>query len=192
MRRAACEARLFLSLRPKNAAASGIEFDRADSGPRVVEMNATGNVGEERGVASGRGGHPRESHRECFACGIGQGGGLRLHFEVGADGLARAIWVPEAVFRSYPDRVHGGVVATLLDSAMVHALFARGAAGVTAELTIRYRHPVLLAGEVEVRGWVDGERHGIFLCGAEARQGGRLAVRAAAKFVAMDPLPNPA
>ena len=89
-------------------------------------MNATGNVGEEQGVAAGRGGHPRESHRECFACGIGQGGGLRLHFEVGADGLAHAIWVPEAVFRSYSDRVHGGVVATLLDSAMVHALFARG------------------------------------------------------------------
>jgi acyl-coenzyme A thioesterase PaaI-like protein len=116
---------------------------------------------------------------------------LRLHFEPGPDGGVHARWLPQGAFRSYPDRLHGGVAATLLDSAMVHALFERGVAGVTAELTIRYRHPVTLGDEVEVRGWVEGERHGIFLCRADLRQLRRLAVRATAKFVAMDPIPLP-
>ena len=153
-------------------------------------MNATDSVEAGRAEARDMGFLPQESHRECFACGIGQGGGLRLHFQIGSDGVARAAWSPQAVFRSYPDRVHGGVVATLLDSAMVHALFAKGVAGVTAELTIRYRHPVVLEGDVEIRGWVESERHGIFLCAAEVRQGGHLAVGARAKFVAMDPIPK--
>jgi len=154
-------------------------------------MDITGSGGSDHDEARSAGFLAMDSHRECFACGIGQGAGLRLHFQVGADGVAYANWRPEAMYCSYPDRVHGGVLATLLDSAMVHALFARGVAGVTAELRIRYLHPVGLEGEIEARGWVEAECHGIFLCRAEIRQAGRLAVRTSAKFAAMTPSPPP-
>ncbi len=124
-------------------------------------------------------------HRDCFACGICNHAGLNLHFDVGPTGIAAAIWKPSREFRSYPDRVHGGVIATLVDSSIVHALFAKGVAGVTAELTLRYLHSVNLVSPVEVRGWVDSLRHGIYLCQAEVLQSGILAVRASAKFMAM-------
>lgn len=124
-------------------------------------------------------------HRDCFACGVCNHSGLNLHFDVGADGVATAAWQPSAAFRSYPDRVHGGVIATLLDSAIVHALFARGVAGVTAELTIRYLQSVNVTAPVRVTGWVESNRHGVFLCSAEVQQAGSLAVRATAKFMAM-------
>jgi len=125
-------------------------------------------------------------HRDCFACGVCNGTGLNLHFEVGTDGVAAAGWQPSAAFRSYPDRVHGGVIATLLDSAMVHALFARGIAGVTAELTVRYLQSVNVLDPVRVTGWVESDRIGIHLCRAEVHQAGVLAVRASAKFMARE------
>lgn len=127
-------------------------------------------------------------HRECFACGVCNATGLNLHFDVGEDGVARAVWVPTDSFRSYPDRVHGGVIATLIDSAIVHALFARGVAGVTAELSIRYLKSVHPDSPVEVDGWVESVRRHLHLCRAEVRQSGVLTVRAEAKFL---PMPNP-
>ncbi|MBN8711411.1 MAG: hypothetical protein BGO12_08225 [Verrucomicrobia bacterium 61-8] len=126
-----------------------------------------------------------DTHRQCFACGECNQGGLNLHFEIGEDGSASGVWQPSDVFRSYPDRIHGGVIATLMDSAIVHALFAREIAGLTAELTIRYLCRINLHDPVHVRGWVEGSRRRIYQCRAEVHQAGVLAVRATAKFMAM-------
>jgi uncharacterized protein (TIGR00369 family) len=124
-------------------------------------------------------------HCGCFACGAANPAGLHLQYEVTADGRVTARWNPTATFRSYEDRIHGGVLATLLDSAMVHALFATGVVGVTAELTIRYLHSIQVGSPVEVSGWVKSNRFGIYLCAAEIRQAGVIAVKAAAKFMAL-------
>lgn len=126
----------------------------------------------------------RASHQECFACGAANAAGLRLRFQPGADGGVAAIWEPAPAFRSYPDRVHGGVLATLVDSAIVHALFAHGVAGVTAELNIRYLRSVSAERPVRVTARVDCARHGLFLCSASLEQDEALAVRATAKFMA--------
>lgn len=128
-------------------------------------------------------------HHDCFACGVGNQSGLNLHFSVGDDGLATATWQPTAAFRSYPDRVHGGVIATLLDSAIVHALFARGIAGVTAELTVRYLRGVNITDAIRVEARVDFTRRGIYFCSAEVYQAESLAVRSSAKFMRM-PTPS--
>ena len=124
-------------------------------------------------------------HRDCFACGVCNHSGLNLHFDVGGDGVATAVWQPSPAFRSYKDRVHGGVIATLLDSAIVHSLFARGVAGVTAELTIRYLQSVNVIDPVQVSGWIESIRHGVYLCSAEVHQAGLPVVRASAKFMDM-------
>jgi acyl-coenzyme A thioesterase PaaI-like protein len=127
----------------------------------------------------------KDSHRDCFACGGCNVHGLKLHFEVDENGVAAADWQPSGEFLSYADRVHGGIIATLLDSSMVHALFAQGVAGVTADLTIRYLQGVNIDDPIHVSGWVESTRLGIHLCRAEVRQVGNLVVRASAKFVAM-------
>jgi len=129
----------------------------------------------------------KESHRACFACGVCNPAGLKLHFEVDACGMASAVWQPSSAFQSYPDRLHGGVSATLLDSAMVHALSAKGIRGVTAELSIRYLQSVDLEQPLLVTGHVESKLHGVYLCRADVHQGGTHAVRATAKFMAMQP-----
>jgi len=128
---------------------------------------------------------PAMLHHDCFACGESNPCGLRLRFVYDATGVASADWQPDVAFMSYADRVHGGVIATLLDSSMVHALFGKGLIGVTAELTVRYLQSVNMLDLVRVSGWVESNRHGVYLCRAEARQGEVLAVRATAKFMAM-------
>lgn len=128
---------------------------------------------------------PADSHQACFACGTSTDGGLKLHFDIDSDGVASAVWQPSPAFQSYPDRLHGGVIATLLDSAIVHALFAKNVAGVTAELTIRYLISVGLDTPVRVTGRVVSKRHGVYLCHAEVHQNGECFVRASAKFMAM-------
>jgi len=128
-----------------------------------------------------------DSHRNCFACGFGNPNGLNLHFEIASDGITSAVWQPSSAYQSYAARLHGGVIATLLDSAMVHALFAKGVAGVTAELTIRYLQMVGVADPLHVTGSVERGRHGVYICRADIHQNGTHAVRATAKFMAMPP-----
>lgn len=125
------------------------------------------------------------SHAACFVCGMNQGTGLQVHFETDPDGTATAVWQPSPRFQSYPDRVHGGIIAALVDSAMLHALFANGVAGVTAELTIRYLRGVNLEEPLQITGRNESIRCGVYCCSARIRQGGSLAVRASAKFMVM-------
>lgn len=129
-------------------------------------------------------------HSHCFACGPDSAYGLRLSFHLNPDGITTATWQPSPLFQSYDGQIHGGILATLIDSSMVHALFARGIAGVTAELTVRYHHSVSVDSEVEISAWLDGEKHGIYSLCAELRQAGRLAAKAHAKFMAMPSNPE--
>ena len=126
-----------------------------------------------------------ETHQGCFACGHGNPLGLGLEFTIDADGVVTADWQPRSTFQSYPDRLHGGLIATLLDAAMVHALFSKGIRGVTAEITIRYLKIVSLMEPVHLMGRLQAVRHGIYLCRAELSQNGNCAARASAKFMAM-------
>lgn len=124
-------------------------------------------------------------HPDCHACGASIPTGLKLRFVTDAQGAATADWQPSPAHQSYPDRLHGGVVATLLDAAMVHALFAKGVAGVTAELKIRYTRPVSTRSSLRVTGFHSTTRRGIFDCHAEIHQNGSRVVRADAKFMEM-------
>ena len=54
----------------------------------------------------------------CFACGTENDFGLHLQFKDDTDGCSRDVSIPPH-FQSYKGVVHGGIVATLLDAAMV-------------------------------------------------------------------------
>jgi len=120
-----------------------------------------------------------QSHAAGFVCGMNQSAGLQLHFETDASGIATAVWQPSPRFQSYPDRVHGGIIAALVDSAMLHALFANGVAWVTAELTIRYLQGVNLLEPLQITGRNESVRCGVYGCTARIHKGGRLGDRAA-------------
>lgn len=127
--------------------------------------------------------HQALSHDRCFACGTVGDTGLGLEFHSDDSGEVSSTWQPDARWRSYPDQLHGGVVASLLDAAMVHALFSLGHQAVTARLEIRYHHPVQLDAPVVVRGRRLKFHHGLHHMEATLVQDDILRARAEASFL---------
>ena len=126
-------------------------------------------------------------HPACFACRSADRGGLGLRFEQDADGGVAARFACDERYQGYPDRLHGGVVAMLLDAAMVHCLFARGICGVTAKMEIRYRHPVMLNVPATVRARVESDARSLYILKAEIVQDGRVRAQAEGLFAEGDP-----
>ncbi len=127
--------------------------------------------------------HARE-HAACFACGIRPEPGLGLRFTTPAPGEdALADWCPPAWAISYQNTVHGGLVATVLDGAMVHALFAREHVARTAELSIRYRRSVLPLLSCVIRARLVRRRGSLFQLEATLHQAGLLCAQASSTFI---------
>jgi uncharacterized protein (TIGR00369 family) len=125
----------------------------------------------------------------CFACGAGTPG-LRLQFSPGLDDpdsvFSQVVISP--MFESYPGVVHGGIVATLLDAAMTHCLFAKGIRAMTASLNIRYRHPLFSGSHATVQAILVSAKHPVYELKASIRQENKVMSSATARFYAK---PNP-
>jgi uncharacterized protein (TIGR00369 family) len=66
------------------------------------------------------------------------------------DGRASAEFILPKHFQGYKDIVHGGVIAALLDEAMIKAVLARGIHAITAEITVRFKNPLRTGGRAAV------------------------------------------
>lgn len=121
-------------------------------------------------------------HPACFACAPAAEGGLGLAFATAPDGSVAATFGCPERFQGYPDRLHGGVVATLLDAAMTHCLFAGGRRGVTAKLEVRFRKPVSLDEPARVAARVVEERGAICRLAATLEQAQQTCAEAEALF----------
>jgi uncharacterized protein (TIGR00369 family) len=82
-----------------------------------------------------------EDDHYCFVCGRQNPNGLNLVFS-SLDGKARAEFTIQKEFQGYKDIVHGGVIAAVLDEAMIKAVLSQGIKAVTAEITVRFRDPL--------------------------------------------------
>ena len=80
----------------------------------------------------------QERYGHCFACGVANESGLNLEFEAIEDGGVTALYVPQERHQGWPNVLHGGIVATLLDEAAAYVAYARGQHAATARLNVRY------------------------------------------------------
>jgi acyl-coenzyme A thioesterase PaaI-like protein len=86
-------------------------------------------------------------------------------------------------YQGYTGILHGGVIAMLLDAAMTNCLFAHGHCGVTAELTVRFRHPVVSSEPSRLRAWMERCSPSLSVLRAELWQSGRCRATALGKFM---------
>jgi len=123
------------------------------------------------------------SHPHCVVCGRDNEQGLGMTFTTRSDGCVESEICCGSDFEGYPNQLHGGVVAMLLDGAMTNCLFAHGREAVTAELTVRYRHPVAPDRTARVRAWIERSRPPFTAIAASLVQDGHIRVTARAKFL---------
>jgi acyl-coenzyme A thioesterase PaaI-like protein len=122
-------------------------------------------------------------HISCFACGRDNDHGLHLAFKDDPYGCSCDIAIPRH-FQSYSGVVHGGIVATMLDAAMVHSLrLQNNDAPITCRLEVRYLQAVPPDTFLRLEARRKGKRGKIVLADAELRRENNCYARARGAFI---------
>jgi len=125
------------------------------------------------------------TYAECFVCGESNPAGLHAHFSLGeTPGEMRGRFASDARHQGYPQRVHGGIVASLLDETLGRAVALAGHWTFTARLDVRYRLPVPAGAEVEAVARQVRDRGRFVEASGEARlPDGRVVAEASGLFL---------
>jgi acyl-coenzyme A thioesterase PaaI-like protein len=122
-------------------------------------------------------------HPRCVVCSPDHPCGLGLCFVAGADDTVVADFELDRAVEGYEGWSHGGITSAVLDGAMTNWLFAHGLAGVTAELNVRFRHPLILEEPAQVTARLKGASHPLYELEAQITQNGQLKARATGRFM---------
>jgi acyl-coenzyme A thioesterase PaaI-like protein len=124
--------------------------------------------------------------RMCLVCGTENRCGLKARFYELQGGELLGVFRPLEEHQSYPGRLHGGIASAILDETIGRAIMVGqpGAWGVTAELTVRYRKPVPLVGDVKVVARITRDAGRLFEgTGEIVLEDGSIAVEASGKYL---------
>lgn len=99
-------------------------------------------------------------HKNCFACGEYSPSGLKLKYTLCGNTLTGKFKIPDN-YQGYDDILHGGIIATILDSSMVNLFYKKdGLTLKTAKLNIIFRKSVPINKRFIVTATIDDtERH---------------------------------
>jgi uncharacterized protein (TIGR00369 family) len=124
----------------------------------------------------------------CFGCGKNNPIGLRLEFDLDEENLSvEGRFTPKTEHAGYTGIMHGGLVATLLDEAMVKLIWDVGISAVTASLEVRMVKPVPVCREVVIKGRVDSQEKRMIYTSAEVEDmEGNVLARAKAKCMRVE------
>lgn len=127
-------------------------------------------------------------HPYCLACSRAHEGCLGLQFLLQDDGSVETRFECCAEFQGYDGILHGGVTSTLLDAAMTNCLFAHGIQAVTAELNVRFRHPIQTDEFVKVSANIRQATPPLFIVEARLHQAGQCKAQSTGKFMQFETL----
>jgi acyl-coenzyme A thioesterase PaaI-like protein len=101
----------------------------------------------------------------------------------GADDAVVADFELNQAVEGYVGWSHGGITSAVLDGAMTNWLFAHGLTGITADLKVRFRHPVILGKPAQVTARLKNASHPLYVLEAHITQNGQLKARATGRFM---------
>ena len=144
-------------------------------------------IGNSREIVADDGRRYAFADHNCFACGGENPIGMRLHIELG-EGSAAASWTAGDDYVGWSDKVHGGIIATMLDEVMAWAPSSYDSWAVTAEMTIRYRSPAAPGETLAATGRVVERRRRIYEVRGEVRGAdGRLIAEGRGRYLGASP-----
>jgi acyl-coenzyme A thioesterase PaaI-like protein len=107
------------------------------------------------------------AHPRCAVCSPANPASLGQDFALQPDGSVESVFAATAPFEGYSGLLHGGIAAALMDGAMTNCLFAHGVQALTAELTVRYREPITIPGNITTRATLTQTHGRLYLLRAE-------------------------
>ncbi len=124
--------------------------------------------------------------RMCMVCGAQNPWSLKARFYELENGELTGVFQPLETHQSYPGRLHGGISSAILDETIGRAINVSDpdAWGVTVELTVRFRKPVPLDGEIHAVGRITKDSRRLFEgTGEIVLDDGTVAVEASGKYM---------
>jgi len=123
-----------------------------------------------------------QRYGHCFVCGDKNDIGLKLDFYE-KDGKARTEFTPTKNFEGYKDILHGGILSTLLDEAMIKSILAKEILTVTSQIEVKFKKPAIIGEKLIIEGEITGERGRLILTeGKIFKEDGTLVAEAKGKF----------
>lgn len=125
----------------------------------------------------------------CMVCGLKNSFGLRAAFYELENDELMAVFTPRAEHQGYPNRLHGGIAASILDETIFRAImikYSHECWGVTVEFTSRYKKPIPLDTEIRVIGRITRDSSRMFEGSGEILlKDGTVAVEGRGKYLKM-------
>jgi uncharacterized protein (TIGR00369 family) len=126
----------------------------------------------------------------CFVCGPENPIGLKLDFVFDAKTI-KTEFTPRKNHQGYFNIVHGGIIATLLDEAMVKLAIAMDMPAVTAQMDVRLRKALNVGEKIIISAEILKETRKILEAYAKAvTSNGILAADATGKLMKVDSMRN--
>jgi len=122
-------------------------------------------------------------HSNCVVCSPANSRSLCLDFTASEDGGVQADFDCDRTFEGFAGMLHGGVIASLLDGAMTNCMFSYGTPAITAELTVRFRHPVVIGRVAVVHAWIERSSPPLHVLRATISQEEKTMATAVGKFM---------
>ncbi|MDP7180587.1 MAG: PaaI family thioesterase [Candidatus Woesearchaeota archaeon] len=99
-------------------------------------------------------------NKNCFVCGKENKIGLKLDYEI-EDRKFKAEFIPKPELQGFKDIVHGGIVTTLLDEAMVNLAYKLKLNAVTKTITVNLKKPTVVGHKYNLSGEIVEEQEKI-------------------------------
>jgi uncharacterized protein (TIGR00369 family) len=127
-----------------------------------------------------------EDDYHCFVCGEENPHGLHLKFSI-HEGKVSSEFVPQKIHQGYKDIVHGGIISTILDEAMVKVALMQGMPAVTVEIKVRFKNPLMVGEKTILEATITKMNKKIIETSAEIRKkDGTLIAESQAKLLRQD------
>jgi uncharacterized protein (TIGR00369 family) len=107
---------------------------------------------------------------------------LRLRFNADEGGAVHTVFRGHEGLQGYRGILHGGVISSILDSAMANCLFHQGIEALTGDLHVRFLKPVPCGASLAVRAWVETSLPPLYQLRAEISCGEIIMAKAEATF----------
>jgi len=123
------------------------------------------------------------SHRHCLMCGQDNPLSFNLKFQKDSEGAVSTLFTGNSTLQGFTGIMHGGVLSTLLDTAMAQCLLHQDIEAVTGELNVRYLDQVDCDSTLVIKAWVDSSLPPLYHLKSTIRVEDKVVCRAKAKFM---------